>query len=129
MSWMTLELRDGKVSYRPGETVQGAARWELDAPPSRVEARLFWYTRGKGTQDVEIVRTAAWELPSNAEKREFSFQIPDSPFSFSGKLVSVLWAVEAVTEPPGEVARVEVTVSPSGAEVILPVLPDDQPKR
>ena len=128
MSWMTLELREGKISYKPGETAQGTARWELELPPSRVEVRLFWFTRGKGTQDVEIVRTAAWENPSSAEARDFEFQLPEAPYSFSGKLISVLWALEAVTVPPGEVARVEITVSPTGAEVVLPVLPEDQPK-
>jgi hypothetical protein len=128
MSWMTLDLRGGKASYRPGEGVRGTLRWELDSPPSRVEVRLFWYTRGKGTQDVEIVQTAGWDFPSAAESREFELRLPGAPFSFSGKLISLLWAVEAVSEPPGEVARAELTVSPTGAEILLEALPEVQAK-
>jgi hypothetical protein len=124
MSSMTLDLRDGKRSYRPGETVHGTARWELESQPSRVEVRLFWYTQGKGTQDVEIVQTAPWDHPSSAQAGEFDFHLPHAPYSFSGKLVSVLWALEAVSDPPGEVARAEITVSPTGEEVVLPVLPE-----
>lgn len=128
MSWMTLDLRGGKTSFKPGESVEGSVRWELDAPPSKVEVRLFWYTRGKGTEDVAVEGSAAWESPSNAEKREFALNLPEAPYSFSGKLISVLWAVEAVVEPPSEVARVEIVVSPSGAEVVLPVLTEEQTK-
>lgn len=123
-----MELRGGKVSYRPGEVAQGTLRWELDSPPSRVEVRLFWYTRGKGTQDIEILQCVGWDHPSAAETREFELRLPDAPFSFSGKLISVLWAVEAVTEPPGEVARTEFAVSPSGAEILLPELPQEETK-
>jgi hypothetical protein len=126
MSWVSLDLRDGKRAYRPGETVEGAARWELEAPPSRVEVRLFWYTLGKGTQDVGVVATVSWEGPGNAEKRDFSLKLPEAPFSFSGKLISVLWALEVVVEPPADVARQEILVSPAGAEITLPVLPEKE---
>ena len=128
MSWMTLTLRDGTVTFRPGERVRGTARWELESPPAKVEARLFWYTRGKGTQDVEIVGTTVWEHPAAAESREFDLKLPDAPYSFSGKLISVLWALELVSEPAGEVARAEITVSPTWAEVLLPALPDEEAK-
>lgn len=128
MSWMTLEPRGGRLTYVPGEAVEGSVRWELEGPPSRVEVRLFWYTQGKGTQDVEVAASAAWEHPGSSEKGDFSLRLPEAPFSFSGKLISVLWAIEAVVEPAAEVARVEITVSPTGAEVVLPALPDEASK-
>lgn len=126
MSWMNLELIGGKVSFRPEETVRGTVRWEVESPIERVEVRLFWYTSGKGTRDVEVASSTVWDSPGNAEKREFDFRLPQAPFSFSGKLISLLWAVEAVTEPPGEVARAEIVVSPTGEEIVLPTLPEEK---
>jgi hypothetical protein len=119
MSSLQVELADGKTKYRPGEAVEGVAFWELDAPPKSVEVRLFWRTEGKGTNDVQIVQ--AFPEPGNGQRdrRPFRFLLPPGPYSVSGTLVSIVWGVELVTEPSGESASVEITVSPTGEEIRL----------
>jgi hypothetical protein len=49
----------------------------------------------------------------------FRFKLPDSPYSFSGKLVSLAWAIEAVAQPGERSARAEIVIAPGGKEVRL----------
>jgi hypothetical protein len=119
MSSIDLGLAAGRTDFRPGEDLAGAAHWQLEAAPERVEIRLIWYTEGKGTQDVEIVDRMSFERPQADETQGFRFRLPDGPYSFSGRLISLAWAIEAVAEPSGDAGRVEIVVSPSGSEVVL----------
>lgn len=119
MNLINVETRDGVTSFRPGDVVEGRAWWQIDSPPTEVVARLFWYTQGKGTQDIGIVAEESFPAPGAQDRRTFSFKLPAGPFSFSGKLISLLWAIEVVAQPGGDSARVEFTVSPTGEEIRL----------
>ena len=116
--WQSL-LRDEHRSFRCGETVAGVAGGRLEKPPSSVELRLFWYTRGKGTEDAGVVSRTRFDAPQREEGRKFSFTLPAEPWSFSGQLISLIWALEVVAEPGGHAARVELVMSPSGQEILL----------
>lgn len=119
MSWLTLEASGGRTEYRPGEAIQGTAGWSLDKVPSAVEIRLFWYTEGRGTQDVLIVDRVRIEGPLANERRDFRFELPAEPYTFSGKLISLRWALEVVALPSDEAQRLEITVGPTGKEILL----------
>src|SRR6185369_15538212 len=99
MNDLTILLRDERDAFRPGERLEGVAGWRLEAPPTSAEVRLFYYTRGKGTQDVEVAGRQRFETPQASEGRPFTFELPDEPFSFSGQLISLIWALELVLEP------------------------------
>ena len=45
--------------------------------------------------------------------------MPESPYSFSGKLVSLLWALELVAEPSGDTERKDISITPTGTEISL----------
>jgi hypothetical protein len=119
MNQLRIGTRDNQTEFRPGDEVQGAAGWQLEQPAKAVEIRLFWYTRGKGTEDIGLVGTVRFEQPKQEEARPFQFQLPASPYSFSGKLISLIWALELVVEPGPHSARLELTVSSTGQEVRL----------
>ena len=119
MSQLKIAVRDDRVQFYPGDEIVAAACWKLDQPPKSAEARLFWFTRGKGTQDVNIVETVRFDNPQIEESKPARFRLPEAPYSFSGKLVSLIWALELVAEPGNESARVELTVSPTGQEILL----------
>ncbi|HYN20564.1 MAG TPA: hypothetical protein VE078_06365 [Thermoanaerobaculia bacterium] len=125
MSLINVETRDGVTSFRPGDVVEGRAWWQIDPPPpTEVVARLFWYTQGKGTQDIAVVAEEPFAEPGVQDQRKFSFRLPAGPFSFSGKLISLVWAIEVVAQPGGDSARFEFTVSPTGEEIrLVPVSP------
>lgn len=110
---------ENKNAFLPGETVAGKAMWILEKEPTSVEIRLFWYTEGKGTQDVGIVATKAVPAPDGRNEVDFSFTLPVAPYSFSGKLISLLWALEVVALPVGQTARYGIVVSPTRNEIIL----------
>lgn len=125
MSWIRIETRDGVTAFRPGDEVAGTVRWRLDQRPRSLELRLFWYTKGKGDQDVGVVDSLPLvepDLESPSEgSRSFAFRLPAGPYSFSGHLISLLWALEAVAETAGrtQAERREIVVSPTGREILI----------
>ena len=119
MDLIEIHLDRGGDAYRPGESVTGAVSWQLDAPATGVEVRLFWYTRGKGTTDVRVVKAQQFDVPGMAGHRAFQFVLPEEPYSFSGKLVSLIWAIEAVVQPGERSGRQELVVAPGGREIEL----------
>lgn len=119
MSALRIDITGGQRGYTPGETIDGRVTWQVDAAPQSAELRLFWYTSGKGTQDVETVETVAFQTPQMNDDRTFLVRLPRQPFSFSGKLISLVWALELIVEPGSNVERRELVMSPSGVEVVL----------
>lgn len=124
MERMQVETRGGTTAFVPGEVVEGTASWQLEKPAQSVELRLFWYTQGKGDQDVGVVATVPFPEPALQDRRGFRISLPLGPYSFSGKLISLLWALEVVAEPGSRAGRLEIIVSPSRREIQLqPHLP------
>src|SRR6185312_15743543 len=119
MSQLKIAIREDRTRFYPGDEILATASWKLEQPPKSVEARLFWFTRGKGTQDTTTVETVRFENPRNEETRPARVCLPEAPYSFSGKLISLIWAIELVVEPGDESARIELTVSPTGEEILL----------
>ncbi|MCZ6507200.1 MAG: hypothetical protein O7A04_04015 [Acidobacteria bacterium] len=118
MNELTIELAAGQSRFEPGETIRGTARWRLDeVPDETLEVRLFWYTEGKGELDVELVETVELGSVSAAGSRDFSFSTPAAPLSFSGKLISLVWAIEVVALPDGDAGRQEIMISHTGDEI------------
>ena len=123
-----LGLRENKTAFRPGENIAGAALWELQKAPELAEVRLVWFTRGKGTEDGETAETVKFDNPPPADTRQFGFRAPDAPYSFSGTLVALIWAVEFVAKPGGEFERIEITIAPHAKEIALPKIPQPEVK-
>ena len=119
MSELEIRTRGDRAGFLPGEELAGEVLWTSEADPGLVELRLFWHTEGKGTRDVKVVETLSFSVPGRQDHRDFRFRLPDSPYSFSGKLVSVIWALELVLLSSGETERLDIVVSPSRTEVIL----------
>jgi hypothetical protein len=120
MSRLVISLADPRFVWAPGEAIAGTASWSLDAAPNDVELRLFWYTRGKGDEDVAVVDRQRFDAPGREDRREFRLRVPvDGPLSFSGQLITLTWALELVAEPGEETQRLEVLVSATGREIRL----------
>lgn len=123
-----IEIAEGRRVFAPGDEIAGTVTWQLPAPPEAAELRLHWRTEGKGTQDVEVVARESFDGPGDRDRRPFRFRLPEGPYSFSGKLISLVWGLELVTDPhrgsEEMLVLVEITVSPTGAELRLGS-PDD----
>jgi hypothetical protein len=119
MRFIQITLENDTKSYSPGTPISGTVRWELEASAKSIEVRLFFYTAGKGTSDVQIVESIPIETPSLSGSHEFQWQLPQSPYSFSGKLISLIWSVEVVLLPSGDAESCEFQMSPTGKEILL----------
>lgn len=119
MDKLSIYFREDKTIFAPGQVVYGAVQWSLETGPPALELSLFWYTMGKGTRDVGVVETQTFDHPGPCGSREFSFTLPNGPFSFSGRLISLIWALELTCSEGDEMVRQEITVSPTGREIVL----------
>jgi hypothetical protein len=117
MSDLRIDLPAG-AAFAPGAEIRARVAWRLDPAPESLELRLFWHTVGKGTEDVEIVERVTLP-PSTAGEQDLALRSPVGPYSFSGRLISLVWALELVAEPSGETARAELVIAPDGEEIRL----------
>lgn len=119
MNTLKLETLDNQTAFTPGSPVAGVASWEFDKAPTAIEVRLFWFTQGKGDRDVRIVDRVRFDAPAPTDAQPFAFTLPHAPYSFSGKLISLQWAVELVAVPSEDATRLDIVLSPTGQEIEL----------
>lgn len=117
--FILVETKDGATSFQPGDVVAGTMRWQLPEAPETIELRLFWSTSGKGDQDLEVVESLSFNSPGAQGERPFQLRLPAGPYSFSGRLITLSWAVEAVALPAERAGNLSITVSPTGEEIRL----------
>ncbi len=107
-----------QTAIAPGSEIRGTVRWEFPAPaPEWIEVRLIWYTEGKGDRDLGIAAIHKTSSPDPAGETAFSLMAPRYPNSFSGKLISVCWALEAIAFPGLEATQCELVIGPGGQEL------------
>lgn len=116
---LKLSVSNGRKAFRPGETIEIEAEWNLSNQPDSVEMRLVWYTAGKGDTEIKVVKSMPQSTPRMAEKRRVSLRLPAEPYSFSGKLVSLIWAIELIAEPNLNSTRLDIVVAPNAREIML----------
>lgn len=119
MDTLTLSLTQKPQELVPGQKIDGRVGWQLDDAPKRASLRLFWYTEGRGNQDVGIVEEEEFDPVRASHDEEYRFTLPGSPYSFSGSLISLRWAIELVIDRGKKVERIELLVSPWVEEVKL----------
>jgi hypothetical protein len=119
MNKLDIALSQDTTTFAPRDVVAGTVRWDLGSNPHRIDVSLLWHTSGKGTRDVGVAETLAIDNPGASGLRDFSFDLPEGPYSFSGKLVSLAWAVEATCFPGRDTVRREIVVSPTGRPITL----------
>lgn len=109
----------GPQHFRQGDAVRVTAAWELERVPKSVEVRLLYTTHGKGTTDTVVVASEINESPPAGGRWDVSLTIPaDAPPSYDGRLLSIRWAAEAVTDKAKEIAEAELVVSPTGRAIV-----------
>lgn len=117
MNELSIEIDHSQTAFLPGETIRGRVRWHVEEIPKRACLRLLWSTQGKGTEDVGVVEERNFETAGAIGSEVFEFTAPPAPWSFSGKLISLIWRLEAVVDK--ECAHRDITISPRGHEILL----------
>lgn len=117
MSTLRIHLDADPAQYRPGDPITGRVAWQLTDEDHALEIRLFWHTEGKGTTDVEIVEVQRLDDVQPTGEQTFRFIAPAGPYSFSGRLISLIWAIELVALPSNDADRARFNLSSTGEEV------------
>ena len=120
---LVLTLNQDPATIVPGQVIEGVAGWRLDDAPSSALLRLFWYTEGRGTQEVRVVEEL--KLPTHLAELSgtFRFTVPGMPYSFQGQLITLKWALELLVNKDKEVERLDLIVSPWVEQVKLVKVP------
>ena len=116
---LRIDLGEARPAFAPGDEVRGSVKWARAFPPELIELKLIWTTSGRGSEDVEVVETIAFENPELEGMRSFRLRLPDSPYSFSGKLVSLTWMLELVVRPEDAAERLTIIIAPNNKEITL----------
>lgn len=119
MARMRIRLENDRHVFKPGETLRGEALWALEKRPHAARMSLFWHTMGKGTEDSREEGEVVFENPLERDKRTFGFRLPPAPYSFSGTLISLVWAVELAIDGGEEVETRKFTLTPFDDEITL----------
>ncbi|MBI2425433.1 MAG: hypothetical protein HYV27_21585 [Candidatus Hydrogenedentes bacterium] len=117
-----LYIRTGndQTGFAPGDTVRGVYGWDCAQAPGRAMLTLLWRTEGRGTSDMGIVSGIEAQHPSAIYEAPFELTLPNGPYSFSGKLITLHWAIELLLDNGEDLHRLDVLVSPWETEVRLP---------
>jgi hypothetical protein len=127
MNGLTIQLAGDRLAFNPGEELAGSVNWSSEQAPRSLELRLFWFTRGKGIEDVGVVENLIFEQPLPQETRSFLLKLPQAPYSCLGTLVSVVWALELIAYPSKAVTRQEIEVGPGRKAARLRAVATDRP--
>lgn len=102
------------AAIEPGGTISGRVAWH--GAGSSLVVRLSWETRGKGDQDTGVVAETTLPVTGQTEAR-FTLTAPFQPFTFSGKLISIVYFVTA--KVAGRESKTEIVIAPNATEVVL----------
>jgi hypothetical protein len=118
MNELDIQIDEGRTAFEPGETIGVNLEWSLPRAPSELQLCAVWNTVGKGTTDVGTEQSMTIDSPGAAESRRVEFKLPAAPYSFSGRLISLVWALELVAGRSNSF-RKEITIAPGASEVLL----------
>ena len=108
--------------HQPFQKLSGRVRATGQNKAASLELRIFWFTRGRGDEEASIQHRIAIEPQHSVS--EFSWQLPATPYSFAGQLITLAWAVELVDKKENSLDLVPFLLSPSGEELQLDVVSD-----
>lgn len=120
MSSFDIEIEGDRRAFGPGESLRGRAIWMLEKPAEYLELLLFWQTSGYGTQDMAVAESVRFEKPTMEEEREFTLTLPEGPYSFRGKLITIGWYLELTDREGKDACQKEIILSPTGQEIVHP---------
>ena len=115
---ITFDEQDGEPEPRfaPGSVISGNVSFtpEAETEVEGVTIAIGWRTEGKGNEDQETVWDHEEEFSRELERpapeasgargvtmtRPFRCKLPDSPWSYAGKIVSIVWEVSVQLDVP-----------------------------
>jgi hypothetical protein len=119
MNELNIHLNSDTNTFAPGQTIVGAISWQLDEEPQKLTLALHWYTQSRATKQSGMADCIEFERPGCNGSKDFSFEIPQGPYSFQGRLLSLNWVLELAPSHGIGLARQPITVSTTGQIIHL----------
>ena len=119
MNELDINIAGGQKEFLPGEEIELELSWNLDHIADRVELRFVWNTSGKGDTDIGVAKVVPFDMPSQSHRTVTHVTLPIAPYTFSGRLISLMWGIELVAIPSGKSTRKAITIAPDGREVMI----------
>lgn len=123
---ISIQIDYDHKDYTPGQTIAGTVSWTAESTTKRkknVSICLFYKTSGRGTEEVHTVAETSW--PKEQLQGSFEFTLPHQPYSFSGKLISLSWGLEAISSSQKETVIYDINLIPNGQAILLDALEED----
>ncbi len=94
---MPINLSLASTLFNPSDTVSGTVTWDMAGrkSPKIVIVRLLWFTEGKGSKNSMVVEQKRIAHPNPLGSDDFALKLPNFPWSYEGKLLTIQWVVEA----------------------------------
>lgn len=118
-----LHLKNDKNSYSPGEILRGGIEWDFIDDVPEICIQVFWYTKGRGEQEAETVKSETINRPLKSGKQDFSLKLPHAPYSYKGQITGLGWAVKASAMKDKVNAIQEIIIAPAGIPIKLTQVP------
>ena len=88
--------------------------------------QLGWFTEGRGTRDAAVVWGEELTGLAPGADRTFEVRLPETPWTFSGRLVSASWRLEVLDAKRQPLVAVPLVIAPGGQPVVLPEIPAEK---
>lgn len=110
MTMIQVDFRDYRTThnempiYYPGDRVSGQVVITPDRTVTcrNVRVEVGWYTTGKGNRDKETLEKYVIDVqqlePGVPIAQRFAAELPMMPYSFSGQLINIIWAVQVTVD-------------------------------
>src|SRR5262245_10729919 len=118
---ITIVLKGSTNQYRPEQKIYGTVHWNLPQSSEQIELSLLWYTIRPGPLEhlrlvgggSTMVDSLLIQSPLQIASQDFEFSIPIGPYTYTGKLFSIIWGVLAVSKPDNTKSSIHLTVHPN----------------
>ena len=112
-----IESCSGTNGFAPAAIAAFDISWNLPAAPAHFDVRMVWETKGKGDTDTGIGREQRFSATEASGSHRLEVFTPEEPYSYAGKLISILWRLEVKAVPIGTEARFDFVLGPNGQGV------------
>ena len=104
-----LKIKNDKNKFLPGDGIQGEVTFRLPCTPAKIVVNLYWFTDGT---ESNIMQELEFFPADSFGTLPFEFKLPVTPYSYSGKLFSISWEIEAYSVSPEERCACPFIMSP-----------------
>ena len=112
----SIDLKFKGSRFKPGQVLDLRLVWADKHPFERMSLSLVWHTRGRGTPENHIAFSVDIENQNPSGDQRISLRLPDGPYSYSGKFITLSWTLEAILHESEQEHIKTIVIGPNQKE-------------